>query len=294
MAPIPPRRHSAPKTRWRMPWAVVVIGLIMVAGAMLILYPPTASWFAQYNQSRIVENTNASTQHGGPSWLEQELLRAYSYNQDLAVGESLVSPDNNLPTSSGSQTGEYSYDDLLNATPDGVMGRLRIGAIKVDLPIYHGTSDEVLTKGVGHLEGTSLPVGGVSEHSVLTAHRGLPSAELFNNLHELDVGDMFTVEVFGEILTYRVGTTQTILPTETQSLIPVEGKDLMTLVTCTPLGVNTHRYLVTGERVTPTPPEEVRAAGATPDIPGFPWWALGVCAVGIGYGAAIIRGGSLP
>src|SRR5690625_1490874 len=252
--------------------------MVMFAGAMLILYPPTASWFAQYNQSRIVENTSAFTQAGAPSWLDSELQRARDYNEALAVGESILSPDSNVPTAEGSSRGIYDYDDLLNATGDGVMGRLRIPAITVDLPIYHGTTDAVLTRGVGHLEGTSLPVGGVSQHSVLTAHRGLPSAELFNNLHKLAVGDTFTVEVFGETLTYRVMLTQTILPDQTQSLIPMEGSDLMTLVTCTPLGVNSHRYLVTGERVMPTPIGDVNAAGAVPEIPGFPWWAVGVSA----------------
>src|SRR5699024_9760395 len=159
------------------------------------------------------------------------------------------------------------------------------------LPIYHGTSDEVLAKGVGHLEGSSLPVGGTSQHSVLTAHRGLPSAELFNNLHKLTVGDTFTVEAFGEVLTYRATRTATILPDETQSLLPQQGEDLMTLVTCTPLGINSHRYLVTGERVSPTPIGDVQRAGSSPQIPGFPWWALALAAAIGGYAGVVIRSG---
>ena len=154
------------------------------------------------------------------------------------------------------------------------MGRLKIPSIDVDLPIYHGTSDETLGKGVGHLEGTSLPVGGIDTHAVLSAHRGLASATMFDNLDKLDTGDTFVVEVAGEVLTYRVFETQVVDPGDTQTVLPRAGLDIVTLVTCTPLGINTHRILVTGERITPTPIKDIEAAGAVPDIPGFPWWAV--------------------
>ena len=126
-------------------------------------------------------------------------------------------------------------------------------------------------------------MGGISQHSVLTAHRGLPEATLFNNLHKVEIGDTFTIEVFGEVLTYQAIATQTVLPDETQALLPEYGQDLVTLVTCTPLGVNTHRYLVTGERILPTPIGDLEGAGQIPDIPGFPWWAVTLGATGIGY-----------
>lgn len=274
-----------------MPWVTAGIGLVMLTGAMLILYPSTASWFAQYNQSRIIEVAAARTVEGPPTRLQQEISRAHEYNDVLAIGASVVGPDSNVPTSDGAEAAGFDYDSLLMATPDGVMGRLRIPSIQVELPIYHGTSEEVLFKGVGHLEGTSLPVGGESQHSVLTAHRGLPSAELFNNLHKMEVGQTFTIEVFGETLTYQAIDTQTILPHETQSLLPKEGADLVTLVTCTPLGINTHRYLVTGERITPTPIEDLQRAGAVPEIPGFPWWAVGVAGAFGTYVIMIIRSG---
>ena len=138
------------------------------------------------------------------------------------------------------------YWEMLNTNPDGIMARLSVPSIDVDLPIYHGTSDAVLEHGVGHLQGTSLPVGGVDTHSVLTAHTGLAKATLFSNLKDVEIGDTFTISVFGEVLTYEVVETQTILPAETGSLIIQGDRDIVTLVTCTPLGINTHRYLVTG------------------------------------------------
>lgn len=165
------------------------------------------------------------------------------------------------------------------------MARIRIPAIDVDLPIFHGTSDSVLEHGVGHLEGTALPVGGPSTHSVLTGHRGLASAELFTNLDRVDIGDTFTIEVFGEVLTYRVRETLVVEPEDTQSLLVQPGEDLLTLVTCTPLGINTHRILVMGERVIPTPQTDLDAAGDSPDIPGFPWWSIAA-------GGAILVAGS--
>lgn len=285
------RRHGTAAKRWQMPWGTAAIGLVMLLGVLLILYPSTASWFSQYNQSRIIENTSARTDEGPPSRLQNELARAREYNDALAIGQSVLSPESNVPTSESAAVGGFEYNDLLRATSDGVMGRLRIASIGVELPIYHGTTDDVLAKGVGHLEGSSLPVGGTSQHSVLTAHRGLPSAELFNDLHKMNVGDTFTVEVFGEVLTYRTTQIATILPDETQSLLPQQGEDLMTLVTCTPLGINTHRYLVTGERITPTPIEDVQRAGAAPEVPGFPWWALAlVGAIGT-YAGVVIRSG---
>ena len=117
-------------------------------------------------------------------------------------------------------------------------------------------------------------MGGISRHTVLTAHRGLPEATLFNDLPNLEIGDTFTIEVFGEVLTYKVFETQTVLPDESKALIPRFGQDLATLVTCTPLGINSHRMLVTAERILPTPIADIEASGKTPDIPGFPWWAV--------------------
>lgn len=273
--------RAAARRRWRIPWVNAGIGLIALLGVMVMMYPHVASWVAQYYQSLIIADVDAVVDAGPPSRLAKELERARQYN-DALTGGAIVSPDSNIPSGEGTLEADYDYYGFLDAG-QGVMGRLRIPSIAVDLPIYHGTSDSVLERGVGHLQGTSLPVGGESQHSVLTAHRGLPSATLFNDLGEVEIGETFTVEVFGEVLTYVVVETQTVLPDETQSLRPVYGEDLITLVTCTPLGINTHRYLVTGTRVTPTPSEDVERAGERPEIPGFPWWAVGLGAALVGY-----------
>ena len=141
------------------------------------------------------------------------------------------------------------YNDTLDITGTGIMGYITISKIGVELPIYHGTSDGVLQIAAGHLEGTSLPVGGESTHAVISAHRGLPSAKLFTNLDQLEVGDTFTITVLDRVLTYEVDKISIVLPTETDELKIAEGKDYVTLMTCTPYGINTHRLLVRGRRV---------------------------------------------
>ncbi len=273
-----------------MPWANSGIALMALLGVMVMLYPNVASWFAQYNQSAIIEDMEGAVMDDPPAKLGREIELAHEYNSAL-TGGALVSPDSNIPTGKGTSDSKFDYENILNVGGTGLIGRLRIPSIQVDLPIYHGTSDETLTKGVGHLQGTSLPVGGDSQHSVLTAHRGLPSATLFDHLGDVKVGETFTVEVFGEVLTYKVIETQTVLPDETQALFPRYGEDLITLVTCTPLGINTHRYLVTGERVTPTPVEDVVKAGTRPDIPGFPWWTVALGASLLAYVGVVALSG---
>jgi len=139
--------------------------------------------------------------------------------------------------------------NILNLNRDGVMGYISIPKIDIKIPIYHGTSSEVLSKGVGHLEGSSFPVGGESTHAILSAHRGLPSARLFTDLDQLEVGDKFYIYILDQVYTYQVDQVLVIEPSETEALQIQDGKDLVTLVTCTPYGVNTHRLLVRGERV---------------------------------------------
>lgn len=284
-----PQRVSA--RRWRFPRAAFLISLLALVGVLVLLYPTTAAWFSQYNQSRVIEMVGGAVQKGPSSRLEAEIERARDYN-DALVGGALVEPNTSVPTGTGASGSADAYESLLRADAEGAMARLRIPAIGVDLPIYHGTSEQTLQRGVGHLQGTSLPVGGASQHSVLTAHRGLASAELFTQLDKVGVGDTFTIEVFGEVLTYRVRDTRVVDPDQTESLYPSYGEDLVTLVTCTPLGINTHRILVTGERVTPTPIADVERAGDRPDIPGFPWWAVGLGATLLLLSAYVWRAGA--
>lgn len=262
-------------SRWRLPRGALAIAVLALVGAMVLLYPSTAAWWAQYGQSQVVEELEQTSSNAVPASRADALTAARSYNEQLNSG-ALLEANSRKPVSGTPSDGDTLYDSLLLGDANGAMGRLRIDSIGVDLPIYHGTSDATLAKGVGHLQGTSLPVGGPSTHSVLTAHRGLASATLFNRLDELKIGETFRLEIFGEVLVYRITETKVVAPEDTESLFARYGEDLVTLVTCTPLGINSHRILVTGERVTPTPVVDVQQAGSSPDIPGVPWWAAGL------------------
>ncbi|WP_019181730.1 class C sortase [Microbacterium yannicii] len=262
------------RTRWRLSGLALVVAVIGLVGVLVLTYPAAAGWFSQYEQSQMIDDYSEEVQEIGPDNLAAELERARQYNSEL-IGGAEVAANERVPVAEGA-TADNEYASLLSADDQGLMARLRVPAAGIDLPIYHGTTEETLQKGVGHLEGTALPVGGDDTHAVLTAHRGLASSTLFTNLDQVAEGDEFTIEVFGEVITYRVVSTQVVAPEDTETLYPSAGQDLVTLVTCTPLGVNSHRILVTGERLLPTPPEQVADAGLTPDIPGFPWWVFPV------------------
>jgi len=159
------------------------------------------------------------------------------------------------------QTSSGAYHSILNIRGDGMMGYIRIPAISVKLPIYHGTGEDILEKGVGHLEQTSFPIGGESTHTVLSAHTGSPAAELFTNLDKLEKGDLFYLEVLGETLAYRVDQIKVVEPTDIDSLMIESSKDYATLVTCTPYGINSHRLLVRGERTEYIEEQDQNVAG---------------------------------
>ncbi len=250
----------------------MIIAVASIVGVGLLLYPSIAAWFTQYEQSARIDGYSDDIRDLGADTLRAELERAREYNAGI-TGGAAVAANERLPLAEPSDDSS-GYASVLRADADGLMARLKVPAIALDLPIYHGTDETVLHRGVGHLEGTAVPAGGPSTHSVLTAHRGLATSELFTHLDRVEEGDTFTVEVFGDVLVYRVIDTRVVEPEDTESLLPVQGADLMTLVTCTPLGVNSHRILVTGERVIPTPEEDIADAGKRPDIPTFPWWAV--------------------
>lgn len=275
--------------RWRFPVLPFVAGLLIVTGTGVFLYPQTAAWFAQAEQARVIAlglNDWDQPPNEDAAYRAEQLELARRYNEALASGAT-VGANANVPTGSGQQADPaLDYNGLLAASDTGLMARLRYEALDIDLPVYHGTSDETLDVGVGHLEGTSLPVGGVGTRAVLTAHRGLAHATMFNNLDKAAVGETLVIEVLGEVLSYRVTEIKVIAPEDTEELFAVPTKDLVTLVTCTPLGINSHRIIVTAERITPTPKEDIAAAGQTSDLPGFPWWAViggGVLVVVVGY-----------
>lgn len=290
----PPRARGTEAKVWQLSWPAVMVAIVALAGVTVFTYPTAASWFSQYNQSKLIEAYNNTMSAGTDPPAAEEVALARQYNDALSSG-ALLEANERLPTGAGTSIDDsLSYDQILNAGSDGLMARIKIPSIDVDLPIYHGTSDETLLRGAGHLEGTSLPVGGESTHSVITAHRGLANATMFTNLNRVEIGDTFTIEVFGEVLTYQVFETKVVEPDETEAIRTQEGLDIVTLVTCTPLGVNSHRILVTGERVWPTPLADIEAAGAEPEIPRFPWWALWLAASVIVAGVYIWRNGYRP
>ena len=283
-SPAPVRR------RWKPNTASLLIALLALAGVGILVYPMAASWITSYNQSKLLLDYEQEVADADPSQ-ESSIERARRYNEALQAGVE-VEAGANIATGSGVLNDEsLVYQDILAANESGLMGHVKIPSINADLPIYHGTSDEVLGKGAGHLEGSHLPVGGESTHSVITAHRGLADAEMFTNLDQVVVGDRFVIEVFGEVLTYEVRGTQVVEPEDTGSLRPNAGLDQVTLITCTPLGINSHRILVTGERILPTPVQDLDSAGPAADIPGFPWWAVFYGGTLIGVGSYLWRSG---
>ena len=226
----------------------LILILIFLAGLSLLLYPYIANEWNTYRQSKLmttyeeaVESINEET----PIDYSSEFARANAYNESLVP---YILPDS-FAIAAASEEPDAEYMACLNLTGDGMMGYVQIPKIDIKLPIYHTVSTEVLEKAAGHLEGSSLPVGGVDTHAVISAHRGLPSAALFTDLDKLKEGDHFLISVLDEILCYEVDQISVVEPSETEALKVEPGKDLATLLTCTPYGVNSHRLLVRGHRV---------------------------------------------
>ncbi len=214
--------------------------LALVAGLSLLLYPTVSDYWNSLHASQAVASYDQAVKSMDEGKYDELLQRAGQYNRDLFLRGTLFALTDEE---------REDYNSQLDIDGSGVMGYIEIPTIKVSLPIYHGTSDDVLQVAVGHLEWSSLPVGGESTHCVLSGHRGLPSAKLFTNLDQLAEGDLFVIRTLDEVLTYEVDRILIVLPSELQALAAEEGKDLCTLVTCTPYGVNSHRMLVRGHRV---------------------------------------------
>lgn len=223
---------------------IILVILIFVAGISVFLYPTISNYLYQKNSTRaIIEHTEILSQLS-PERIAEEKEAIRRYNISL-FKNSVVLTDPFDPDAYPITDGEY--DELLAF--DDIMAYIEIPAIDVYLPIYHGTSEEVLLIGAGHLENTSLPAGGQSTHAVISAHCGLPSARLFTDLHLLKEGSLFRIHVLDQTLTYQVYGIDTVDPQDSSSLFIREGEDLVTLITCTPYGKNTHRLLVHGRRV---------------------------------------------
>ena len=283
------QKHRRPRA-WRLSISALVTSIMAVTGMGLLAYPTAASWVSQYNQSKVTADYSAQVDEARPD-AKTQIAQAHAYNDALSAG-AVLEANNHVPTGAGSSSdNSLSYASILKANDEGLMARLKIPSISLDLPVYHGTADDTLLKGLGHLEGTSLPVGGEGTRSVITGHRGLAEATMFTNLDKVKSGDSLIIEVFGEVLTYRVTSTKVVEPEETEALRTEAGKDLLTLVTCTPLGINTHRILLTGERIYPTPAKDVAAAGKRPEVPAFPWWAVALVAGLVVVGLYLWRSG---
>ncbi|MFE4468003.1 class C sortase [Leifsonia sp. NPDC056824] len=283
-------RRAATGRRWRLSALSVAVTVLCLLGVSVALYPATASWFSAAQEAARLAQYGDAVRAIGPASRLQALKEAAAYNSAL-TGGGAVKADERVPVGTAALPQGFDYDRLLAANAYGLMGRIVIPSIGTDLPIYHGTSDATLAEGVGHLEGTSLPIGGPGTHAVLAGHRGLASATLFTNLDRVRDGDAFTLYVFGETLDYRVSNIAVVDPDQTKTLDPVAGKDLVTLVTCTPLGINSQRILVTGERVTPTPEAAVARGHEPATGPGFPSWAAGFATAVVAGGGYLWRSG---
>lgn len=252
----------------------ILFALLFLTGLGILLYPTVSDMWNAYRQNKLITGYEEAVAELDPETYEEVWEAARVYNRGLwTKGNRYLF----------SQEDREEYEGLLNISGGGVMAYVEIPSISCSLPIYHGTNEEVLQTAVGHLEGSSLPVGGNGTHCVLSGHRGLPSAKLFTNLDQVQEGDIFKLRVLNEILTYQVDQIRTVLPQEMEELELTAGKDYCTLVTCTPYGVNSHRLLVRGiriENIEEEQPEEVQQPEPEEAGTWKPDWLL-IPAVGI-------------
>ena len=248
-------KNTAPEQNWfiRNGSTLILFGVFLI-GLLIFLYPSIADYWNSFHQTRAIMSYSETVSKMSKEDYEKEIHEALNYNAELAKqGINWNMDDSDIEV----------YNDVLNFTGNGNMGYIKIDKIKVMLPIYHGMSESVLQTSIGHIEGTSFPVGAYSydyekgrvtdpsdgSHCVLSGHRGLPSAKLFSDLDKLVEGDTFNLNILDETYTYQVDQIRVVLPTDLSEIQIVEGKDYCTLVTCTPYGINTHRLLVRGHRV---------------------------------------------
>ncbi|MGL6200884.1 MAG: class C sortase [Lachnospiraceae bacterium] len=228
----------------------IIISVLLLAGLGFLLYPSFSNWYNQkFHEVEINGYTETVTEWDEES-ISQLFAQAEKYN-DMLTGKNIEDP---FVPGSGSAFSD-NYTSILDIY-DGMMGYIEIPKIEVELPIFHGTSAEVLKKGIGHLEMTSFPIGGEGNHSVLTGHTGLPEAELFTNLVDLELEDIFFIKILNRALAYQVDQIKIVDSSLTIDLKPIPGEDYVTLATCTPYGINSHRLLVRGTRVPYTPENE--------------------------------------
>ena len=217
----------------------IIMIILFFIGLLTLFYPTLSNYYNEKIGSKTIYNY-------------ENIIDSYDFNKFKEIKDNAIKYNKDLSKLSDPLI-DYkeikNYKNILNVNDEGMMGYLSIDKIRVEIPIYHGTSNDTLNSFVGHVEGTSLPIGGNSTHSVLSAHRGLPSAKLFSDLDKLEVGDTFKIIVLDEVLTYKVDKISIVKPNNSKELMNVKDKDYVTLITCTPYGINTHRLLVRGVRV---------------------------------------------
>ncbi len=259
--------------------------MVFLAALSLTLYPLISNWYNSQHQSEIHTQYMEVVQQADDSELINAQLMANTYNQSIIPGaqhgdafsrEALIQASEN-------------YEQQLNIAGDGIMGYVEVPILSISLPIFHGTDSDSLDAGAGHLLGSSLPVGGESTHSVITAHSGVATQKLFSDLDKLDLGDVFYLQILGETLAYQVDEVNVVLPHDTTFLGITEGEDYCTLITCTPFAVNTHRLLVRGSRIPYTAAEIiVQEQIAEDDIPASTWEQQYLKGIMIGVAVALV------
>ena len=266
----------------------IIIVIFFLSGLSLLLYPFVANEWNTYRQKQLIstyDSVVADREAAGKIDYDAEWARARAYNEALLPS---ILPDS-FAIAAATDEPDKEYMACLNIAEDSMMGYVEIPKINIKIPIYHTVEETVLQKAAGHLEGSSLPVGGESTHTVISAHRGLPSAALFTDLDKLKEGDHFLLYILDDILCYEVDNISEVKPDETDKLAVEEGKDMATLLTCTPYGVNSHRLLVRGSRV-PYVPEEVKEEERSPLAPAslhtnyLLWVIVGLTVTGIFIG----------
>jgi sortase A len=221
-------------------WGNLLIAVILISGISMLIYPTIGDYWNSFRSSKAISGYAENVASMTSDRYEEMLREAKIYNQMLLTRENEYAL---------SEEQIELYEQTLDVSETGIMGYVEIPQINCSLPIYHGTEESVLQIAIGHLEWTSLPIGGENSHCVISGHRGLKSAKLFTDLDRLTEGDIFMLRVLDEVLTYEVDQISIVLPNQTEELLVVDGKDYCTLMTCTPYGVNTHRLLVRGHRI---------------------------------------------
>lgn len=267
---------------------IVFISLIFLLGLGIMLYPLISNAYIEYKQKSVITNYEETVKEMPKDTINEELERASEYNK-LLIGTAIVT-DPFDPEAQKKLEESSDYFNILNLDEKGLMGYVVIPKIDVNLPIYHGTSEEVLQKGVGHLQNTSLPVGGESTHAVLSGHTGLSSAKLFTDLDKLEEGNIFYIKTLGETFAYEVEQIKIVEPHETSDLLIESDKDYVTLVTCTPYSINTHRLLVRGTRVPYTEEVEEEIKKEEKENVGSTWRDEYFKALVVGVGGLAILG----